>query len=182
MLGAVIGDIAGSRFEWKNTKSKDFELFTPECHITDDSVMTLAIARALLNSEGRVEALSNEAVRCMQAFGRRWALGCYGGSFSRWLLSDEPRPYGSWGNGSAMRVSACAWVAHSLEEALEMARTVTEVTHDHPVGIKGAQAVTAAIWLAGQGAGKAEIRSHIEANFYQLDFTLDEYGQATVLM
>ena len=174
MLGAVIGDIVGSRFEWKNTKSKDFKLFTPECHITDDSVMTLALARAILNSAGRRDELGKEAVRCMQAFGRRWARGCYGGSFSRWLLSDEPRPYGSWGNGSAMRVSACAWAGQSLEDALDMARTVTEVTHDHPEGIKGALAVTAVIWLARHGSNKAEIREHVEANYYRLDFTLDE--------
>ena len=173
MLGAVIGDIAGSRFEWNNTKSKDFELFTPECSYTDDSVMTLAVAKAVLNSRGRPEELGKEAVRTMQAFGRRWARGCYGGSFSRWLMSDQPRPYGSWGNGSAMRVSACAWAADSLEEALDMAKRVTEVTHDHPEGIRGAQAVTAAIWLARNGAGKAEIRQHIEARFYRLDFTLD---------
>ena len=174
MLGAVIGDIVGSRFEWKNTKSKAFELFTPECHITDDSVMTLAIARAILDSAGRPAKLGQEAVRCMQSFGRRWARGCYGGSFARWLLAEEPRPYGSWGNGSAMRVSACAWAAQSLKEALDMARIVTAVTHDHPEGIKGAQAVTAAIWFARQGADKAEILQHIEANYYPLNFTLDE--------
>ena len=110
----------------------------------------------------------------MQAFGRRWARGCYGGSFSRWLLSDDPRPYGSWGNGSAMRVSACAWAGQSLEEALDMAHTVTEVTHDHPEGIKGALAVTAVIWLARHGASKAEIREHVETNYYRLDFTLDD--------
>ncbi len=173
MLGAVIGDIAGSRFEWNNTKSKDFELFTPECRYTDDSVMTLAVAKAVLNSRGRPEELGKEAVRTMQSFGRRWARGCYGGSFSRWLMSDQPRPYGSWGNGSAMRVSACAWAADSLEEALDMAKRVTEVTHDHPEGIRGAQAVTAAIWLARNGAEKAEIRQHIEARYYRLDFTLD---------
>lgn len=173
MLGAVIGDIAGSRFEWKNTKSKDFELFTPECRITDDSVMTLALAQAVLNARSR-EELGAEAVRCMQAFGRRWARGCYGGTFSRWLMSEDPCPYGSWGNGAAMRVSACAWAGETLEDALDMARRVTEVTHDHPEGLKGAAAVTSAIWLARHGAGMDEIRAHIEAHFYALDFTLDE--------
>lgn len=178
MLGAVAGDIAGSRFEWKNTKSKDFELFTPECRITDDSVMTLAVARSILDAAGRRDRLGPAAIRCMQAFGRRWARGCYGGSFSRWLMSEEPRPYGSWGNGAAMRVSACAWAANSLEDALDMARRVTEVTHDHPEGIKGAEAVTAAIWLARQGAGLEDIRRHIEARYYPLDFTLDEVRPA----
>ena len=174
MLGAVIGDIAGSRFEWNNTKSKDFEFFAPGCRITDDSVMTLAIARAILDSAGRRDRLGAEAVRCMQSFGRRWARGCYGGSFSRWLMSEHPRPYGSWGNGSAMRVSACAWAASSLEDALDMARRVTEVTHDHPEGIRGAEAVTAAIWLARQGEGREAIRRHVEKRYYPLDFTLDD--------
>ena len=174
MLGAVIGDIAGSRFEWKNTKSKEFAFFAPECRITDDSVMTLAVARAILDSEGRRDRLGAEAVRCMQSFGRRWARGCYGGSFSRWLMSEQPRPYGSWGNGSAMRVSACAWAASSLEDALDMARRVTEVTHDHPEGIKGAEAVTASIWLARQGGSREDIRRHIEEHYYPLDFTLDD--------
>ena len=174
MLGAVIGDIAGSRFEWKNCKSKDFTLLTPECRITDDSVMTLAIAQALLNTEKEREALGDEAVRCMQNFGRRWAQGCYGGSFARWLASPSPKPYGSFGNGAAMRVSACAWAADSLENALDMACRVTEVTHNHPEGLKGASAVTAAIWLALHGADKEEIRRHIVDHYYELDFSLDE--------
>ncbi len=174
MLGAVIGDIAGSRFEWKNTKSKDFAFFAPGCRITDDSVMTLAVARAILDSAGRRGSLGAEAVRSMQNFGRRWARGCYGGSFSSWLMSEQPRPYGSWGNGSAMRVSACAWAASSLEEALDMARRVTEVTHDHPEGIKGAEAVTAAVWLARQGERREAIRRHIEERYYALDFSLDD--------
>ena len=142
MLGAVIGDIAGSRFEWKNRKCKDFTMFAPSCSITDDSVMTLAVAQALLDSEEGRERLAPAAVRRMQSFGRRWARGCYGGSFARWLLSEDPRPYGSYGNGAAMRVSACAWAASSLDDALDMARRVTAVTHDHPEGLKGAAAVT----------------------------------------
>jgi len=174
MLGAVIGDIAGSRFEWRNTKSKDFELFSSQCRITDDSVMSLAIARAILDSAGNHERLGSEAIRSMQNFGRRWARGCYGGSFTRWLSQEHPRPYGSWGNGSAMRVSACAWAAETLEEALAMARSVTEVTHDHPEGLKGAEAVTACIWLALHDSSMADIREHVEARYYPLAFTLDE--------
>ncbi len=173
MLGAVIGDIVGSRFEWKNTKSKDFEFFTSRCRITDDSVMTLAVAQAVLNAGSRQD-LGAEAVRCMQNFGRRWARGCYGGSFSRWLMSESPRPYGSWGNGSAMRVSACAWAAESLEDALDMARRVTAVTHDHPEGLKGAEAVTSVIWMARNGASRDDMRKHVEERYYRLDFTLDE--------
>lgn len=172
MLGAIIGDIAGSRFEWNNHKSKDFTLFSPQCTITDDSVMTLAIAQAILDAEASHADLGSEAVRCMRFFGRRWARGCYGGSFTRWLESEEPRPYNSFGNGAAMRVSPCGWAATSLDEALTMARKVTEVTHDHPEGIKGAQAVTSAIWLARNGSSREEIRAHIEEFYYPLDFTL----------
>ncbi len=178
MLGAVIGDIVGSRFEWNNRKSKDFTLLTPECHITDDSVMTLAIAQAVLESHGRREELAQRAVSSMQAFGRRWARGCYGGRFSRWLVSDNPQPYGSFGNGSAMRVSACAWAASSLEEALDMARRVTMVTHDHPEGVRGAEAVTAVIWSARQGLSTDALRRLVEERWYRLDFSLDDIRES----
>ena len=174
MLGAVIGDIVGSRFEWNNLKSRNFCLLTPDCHVTDDSVMTLAVAQAVLESEGRRDLLSGLVVETMRAFGRRWARGCYGGRFARWLESAHPEPYGSFGNGSAMRVSACAWAAESLEDALDMARRVTVVTHDHPEGIRGAEAVTAVIWLARQGEDTATIRKKVESSWYRLDFTLDE--------
>lgn len=174
MLGAVIGDIVGSRFEWDNIKSKDFRLFDRRCSITDDSVMTLAVAQAILDSGGTVERLDEHAVRRMQMFGRRWARGCYGGSFAHWLMSEHPAPYGSFGNGASMRVSACAWAADSLEEALRLAHKVTAVTHDHPEGLKGAAAVTAAIWLARAGRSRQSIREHIQQQYYALDFTLDE--------
>ena len=174
MLGAIIGDIVGSRFEWNNWKSREFTLLTPECRITDDSVMTLAVAHALLESGENREALAGQAVSSMRLFGRRWARGCYGGRFSRWLVSEHPQPYGSFGNGSAMRVSPCAWAASSLEEALDMARRVTMVTHDHPEGIRGAEAVTAVIWFARQGMEPAEIRRRVEERWYRLDFTLDD--------
>ena len=174
MLGAVIGDIVGSRFEWKIIKSKEFELLTPSCRITDDSVMTFAVARAVLECEKERERLGDAAVAAMRDFGRRFARGCYGGRFSRWLVDENPAPYGSFGNGAAMRVSACAWAANSLEDALDMARRVTMVTHDHPEGIRGAEAVTAAIWFARQGEGPEEIRRRVEKGWYRLDFTLDE--------
>jgi len=176
MLGAVLGDIVGSRFEWNNIKSTNFDLLTPECHITDDSVMTLAVAKAVYrvkSGQASREALGEEAVHWMRAFGNRWARGCYGGRFAQWLKNEMPHPYGSFGNGSAMRVSACAWAADSLEDALDMARRVTEVTHDHPEGIKGAESVTEALWLARAGASKATIRNTLEQKYYALDFTLD---------
>ena len=107
MLGAIIGDISGSRFEWDNHKSKEFDLLTWRCHPTDDSNMTLAIAQAILSCDGDWSSLSQHAVQCMRELGRKYPRG-YGGRFKQWLMSDDPKPYGSWGNGSAMRVSPCA--------------------------------------------------------------------------
>ena len=174
MLGAIIGDVAGSRFEWMNLKSKEFDLLAAgPCHPTDDSNMTLAVAQAILMADGDWDQLPAKAVICMRDFGRKYPRG-YGGRFKQWLLSEDPQPYGSWGNGSAMRVSPCAWAAKSLEEALLLSDAVTNVTHNHPEGVKGARAVTAAIWMARQGAGIPEIRDHIQMNYYPLDFTLDQ--------
>ena len=160
MLGAIIGDISGSRFEWENLKSKEFELLTYRCHPTDDSNMTLAVAQAILQSRGDWSQLSERAIASMRELGRKYPRG-YGGRFKQWLLSGDPQPYGSWGNGSAMRVSPCAWAAASMEEALRLSDAVTNVTHNHPEGIKGARAITAAIFMARQGASMLEIRDYI---------------------
>ena len=173
MLGAIIGDVSGSRFEWDNLKSKDFDLLTYRCHPTDDSNMTLAVAQSILQADGDWRRLSALATTCMRDFGHRYPHG-YGGRFKQWLLSDDPRPYGSWGNGSAMRVSPCAWAAKTLEEALQLSDTVTNITHNHPEGVKGARAITAAVFLAKQGASILEIRDHIHENYYPLDFSLDQ--------
>ena len=169
MIGAIIGDIVGSRFEWHNIKTKEFELFHRRCHPTDDSVMTLAVAQAILDSEGDPASLSQNAVRRMQEIGRR-----YPGAGNRWLYAQNPQPYNSFGNGSAMRVSPCGFAAKTLDEAIAMADAVTEVTHNHPEGMKGAEATAAAIFLARSGKTKEEIREHIVRNYYPLDFTLDE--------
>ena len=173
MLGAIIGDIAGSRFEWDNLKSKEFDLLTFRCHPTDDSNMTLAIAQAIRKADGDWEKLPDLAIESMRDFGRRYP-GGYGGRFKQWLQSDDPKPYGSWGNGSAMRVSPCAWAASTLAEALQLSDLVTNVTHSHPEGVKGARAITAAVYLARQGLSILEIRDHIHENYYPLDFTLDQ--------
>ncbi|MDO4572189.1 MAG: ADP-ribosylglycohydrolase family protein [Clostridia bacterium] len=173
MLGAIIGDIAGSRFEWHNIKSKDFTLFHDDCRYTDDTAMTVARAWALLQSKGRPDRLGSRAVRCMREIGRRYP-GCgYGGRFQGWLFSGAPRPYFSFGNGAAMRVSPCGFAADSLDEAIELAGRVTEVTHNHPEGIKGAEATAAAIYLARSGASIADIKAHICRHYYPIDFTLD---------
>lgn len=174
MLGAVIGDIVGSRFERTPHKSKDFSLFTSACRPTDDSVMTLAIAQALLECPDLSE-LSSTTVRCMRDLGRTYPHCGYGGRFLRWLMAKEAQPpYGSFGNGSAMRVSACAFAAGSRTEALNMARLVTQVSHDHPEGLKGAAAVTDVIWMAREGKSTETIRDHVCRHYYPLDFTLDE--------
>ena len=174
MIGAIIGDVVGSRFEWDNLKSKDFDLFTRECHVTDDSVMSLAVAKAILDSEGDYTDLSAKAVEEMQQLGRMYIHAGYGGRFIKWLLTMNPKPYNSFGNGSAMRVSACGYAAKNIEEAKELAAKVTEVTHNHPEGMKGAEAVATAIFLARTGKSMDEIREYITENYYIIDFTLDE--------
>ena len=173
MLGAIIGDIVGSRFEFNNHRSKRFELFTSECFPTDDSIMTLAIAKAIMDSRTSHSDLGQCAVRAMQEIGRPYP-GCgYGGRFFEWIYSDHPQPYNSFGNGAAMRVSPCGFAAASLEEAKAMSFAVTEVTHNHPEGIKGAEATTVAIYMALHGSTLPEIRGEIDAHYYPMDFTLD---------
>ena len=172
MLGAIVGDIIGSAYEFKNTKRKEFHLFTPKSKFTDDTVMTLAVARWLCgDKEHRKETL----VRHMQELGRRYPTAGYGGSFMRWLYNPEPQPYNSYGNGSAMRVSPVAFYAHSLQEALGLAKISAEVTHNHSEGIKGAQAIASSIYLARHGATKEEIKSYVEEQFhYDLSQQLDD--------
>ena len=134
MLGAIIGDIAGSRFEWKNRKSKDFELLShiKRCRPTDDSIMSLAVAQAILDCNGNYDILSQQAVKRMQELGQLYPHAGYGGKFHKWIYDRNPRPYNSWGNGSAMRVSACGFAASTLDEAKALSAAVTKVTHNHP--------------------------------------------------
>ena len=174
MIGAIIGDIAGSRFEWHNHKSKEFELFTNRCGPTDDSIMTLAVAKAIMNCAGDYSRLESEAISCMQEYGRRYPDASYGGRFYRWIFSSNPKPYNSYGNGAAMRVSPCGFAAKSLEEAMLLARTVTQVTHNHPESMKAAEAVISAIYLARIGKTLDEIQDYITERYYRIDFTLDE--------
>ena len=173
MLGAIIGDIVGSRFEFNNHRSKDFEFFAKGCFATDDSVMTLAIAKAIMACEGNWGQLGDQAVENMRAIGRHYPDCGFGGMFQRWIFSDDPRPYNSFGNGAAMRVSPCGFIATSEEEAKQLSLKVTEVTHNHPEGIKGAEATTIAIWMAKNGATKDKIRARISRDYYDIDFTLD---------
>lgn len=176
MYGAIIGDIAGSTLEFLQKKEYDFPLFIQGSDVTDDTIITVAVARALMQWRREGGDL-HEAMRFhMRSLGRTYPhpLGAYGNSFAGWLRSDSPLPYNSCGNGSAMRVSPCALLASSLEEALELAKISAEVTHDHPEGIKGAQATAAAIYLAKTRHSQEEIKSYIHENFYPMDRTLDE--------
>ncbi len=138
MLGAIVGDIVGSVYEWHNIKVKDFPLFTTGCSPTDDSIMTLAVAKALMESKNDgYHSLSDHAVKYMQEIGRKYPYCGFGGKFRQWIKSNDPQPYGSFGNGSAMRVSPVAYAAETMEECIRLADAVTSVTHDHPEGIKG---------------------------------------------
>lgn len=176
MYGAIIGDIVGSKYEFGNIKSKQFPLFSEGCGYTDDTVMTVAVANALLRSRTEEVGFKDVLVEEMRSFGRKYPnpQGAYGGRFAAWLQSEEPQPYNSYGNGSAMRVSPCGLLAVTLEEALKLAEASAMVTHNHPEGIKGAKATAAAVFLARSGAAKEEIREYIHENFYPLTQTLEE--------
>ncbi|MBO4472433.1 MAG: ADP-ribosylglycohydrolase family protein [Clostridia bacterium] len=189
MLGAIIGDVVGSRFEFSGKKNKNFELFSDYSRFTDDTVMTCAVAKALLDCKGDYEELSERAVRCMQALGQKYEGRGYGGMFLNWLYATIPSPYRSYGNGSAMRVSPVAYAAKSPDEVKLLSRKVTEISHNHPEGIKGAEAVAMATYLALNGKTKDEIREEIVRDYYTIkdnydvmpfDFLVDATCQGTV--
>ncbi len=175
MIGAIFGDIVGSVYEFCNIKTKDFPLFDENCEFTDDTVMTVAVADALMSAHPCLDTsdFKRVLVEKMHEYGERYPYAGYGGSFGRWLVTKQTEPYGSYGNGSAMRVSAVAWYARSLEEAIELARASAEVTHNHEEGIKGAVVTAGATYLARNGASMDEIKAFV-AKYYKIDFTLDE--------
>ena len=176
MYGAIIGDIVGSVYEFDNIKTKDFPLFSAGSSFTDDSIMTVAVASALLRSRETGLPFPSVLVAEMQRFGSLFPhpTGAYGSRFAQWLRSPDPQPYNSYGNGSAMRVSPCGLIAKTLEEALELAAQSAEVSHNHPEGIKGAQATAAAVFLAKTGSSREEIRAYLSEHFYPLTRTLSE--------
>ena len=175
MIGAIIGDVVGSRFEFDNHKSKNFEMFDKKCDFTDDSVMTLAIAKALQPYEAisDYESFKKELVAVMHEVGMRYPHCGYGGRFYVWMMKNHTEPYNSYGNGSAMRVAPVGWFANSLEECEALAAATAEVTHNHPEGVKGAVAVAGAIYLARTGSTMEEIKEYTK-RYYAIDFTLDE--------
>lgn len=175
MLGAIIGDIAGSIYEFNNIKTEDFTPFEGKCFFTDDTVMTVAVADALMS--GKRDPKKTEAcmIKSMKKFGKAYPGAGYGGRFSAWLQNPDPKPYDSFGNGSAMRVSPVAWYFHSLEKVQQFAEISAKVTHDHPEGIKGASAVATAIFMARNGRDKDYIKRYIELKYhYDFSKTLDE--------
>ncbi len=188
VIGAIIGDIVGSRFEFNNHRSKDFELFNEDCFVTDDSIITLAVAKAILETDREVmlgisnkrqdnlylNRLANNTVAYMQQIGRNYPDCGYGSNFGQWIFSENPQPYGSYGNGAAMRISAVGAIVETVEDVKILSRAVTMVSHNHEEGIKGAEATAMAIFLARTSHNKEQIRKYIEEDYYTLDFTLDE--------
>lgn len=174
LIGAILGDIVGSIYEFNPHKSKEFNIQNREMDYTDDTIMTIAVADWIINDK---KLTKKGLIACMQQWGRKYPnpMGAYGGMFSQWLQSDTPRPYNSWGNGAAMRVSAVGFAFTTLEETLKVAKKTAEVTHNHSEGIKGAQATAAAIFLARIGSTKEYIRRYIIENFgYNLNRTCDD--------
>lgn len=172
IIGAISGDVIGSAYEFNPTRDHDFELFTPKSSFTDDTVLTMANALWLIDDEQHTH---ERLVEIMLDLCRRYPNRGYGGRFANWICDKDPQPYNSYGNGSAMRVSPVGYYAQSLEEALALAKVSAEVTHNHPEGIKGAQATAAAIFLARCGKSKQEIRDYVAQTFdYDLSRTLDE--------
>ncbi|MBQ6583513.1 MAG: ADP-ribosylglycohydrolase family protein [Mogibacterium sp.] len=183
MYGAIAGDMIGSPYEWHNIKTKEFPLFRGKSHFTDDTVMTLAVAAALMkmqewgvgpDDEGDIRQMRSELVYQMRKWGKRYPNAGYGGRFYEWIFMGGDA-YNSWGNGSAMRVSPVAWLYDDIGTVRKVAAITAAVTHDHPEGIKGAEAIASAVFLARTGASKEEIRSYVTQEFgYDLDRSCEE--------
>lgn len=167
MYGAIIGDIAGSKYEFNEYKRRPRTILDKDCFFTDDTIMTVAIADALLNDK--------DLITTIKTYGAQYPNGGYGGTFGKWLTTSDREPYFSYGNGAAMRVSAAAWLSESWSKTMDLATRVTIITHNHPEGIKGAQATATCIYMARKKFAKHEIKDYIEHTFgYDLEFTLDE--------
>jgi len=174
MLGAIIGDIVGSRFEYESIKTKSFEFITDDCFFTDDTVMTIAVGKALIDCKVDYTLLTDKVIETLRYFGSKYPDAGYGGMFTHWLESDHPNPYHSYGNGSAMRVSACGIVGKSIEEVKMLSKKVTEVTHNHPESITAAEATAMMVYMARNNHTKEEMKAYCEKHYYPLDFSIDE--------
>lgn len=170
LLGTIIGDIVGSRFELVNNKyGKKFEFLHKYCRYTDDSVMTLAVAKAFLETKEDYSNLEEQVIKSMTEVGKKYPNCGYGPSFYRWIMSEDHKPYGSFGNGSAMRISAVGVVAKSIDEIKKLSAIVTNVSHNHPDSINGSEATAVAIYMALKGKSKEEIKEYIEDNYFKID-------------
>lgn len=175
MLGAIIGDIVGSIYEFDNIRTKNFSLFSPNCFFTDDTVMTIAIYKALKKSKlFKYKHLQEQTIKQMQKYGKLYPNMSYGTSFKHWLNTKNPTPYNSYGNGSAMRVSPVAYFAQSIDEVKYFSYQVSVVSHNHEEGIKGAEATSISIWLALNKYSKEQIKNYIQENYYSLDFKYED--------
>lgn len=177
MYGALLGDMIGAPYEFDmGDKTKDFPLFSEKSHFTDDSVMTVAVAQALMDArEQQSEDAEQLLIASMRLWGHRYPMAGYGNRFNSWLWAKDPQPYDSFGNGSAMRVSPAGWLYDTMEQTRAAARLTARVTHNHPEGIKGAEATASAILLARKGADKEEIKEYIIREFgYDLSRTCDD--------
>ena len=177
MIGALLGDMIGAPYEFdRGAKTKEFPLFSRKSQFTDDSVMTIAVAEALISSYGKSDdEIRTALVDSMQKWGKRYPRAGYGGMFSQWLITKEPKPYGSFGNGSAMRVSSAGWLYDDIATTRKIAAITADVTHNHHEGIKGAEATASAIFLARNGSSKEKIKAYIIREFgYDLSRTCDE--------
>lgn len=170
MFGASIGDVVGSRWEFNNIKTKDFALFGKGCYATDDTVMTCAVADILVNKK---QNNKDKIIDTLKKWGKKYPDAGYGGHFYNWVLGSDREPYNSYGNGSAMRVSAAGWIGKTEKEVKNLSRKVTEVTHNHPEGIKGAEVTAMCIYYARNGESKDFIKQYVE-QYYNLDFDYEE--------
>ena len=186
LLGGIIGDVAGSRFEFSPIKTKKFKLlvkskdyleptqtykdYKETCHFTDDTITTLAIANALMQSAPSFNNLKTMAIKNLKEFGNKYPYVGYGSKFNFWLKSSNEKPYNSFGNGSAMRISAVPYFAKDINQVKTLTRVVTEITHNHPEGIKGAEAVACCIWWALNGYSRYQIKYFVEQEYYDLNF------------
>ena len=178
LVGALVGDIVGSVYEFDNRRTKTFEMFGDwhgrKCFATDDSIMTLAIAKAVMDSAPDHHDLGQNAIRAMREVGQPYPHCGYGGRFLHWMYCDDPQPYNSYGNGAAMRVSPVAYFAADRNDAMEMAKIVTEVTHNHPEGIKGAQTVAGLVYMALNGSTMDAMKKFAMSKYPELGFALDQ--------
>ena len=174
MIGAIVGDIVGSIYEWDNIKTKEFKFLTKENFFTDDTVMTLAIAKALLKLDKDLKSWQTYLIKEMQTIGLKHPASGYGRYFMFWLLSKNPKTYHSYGNGAGMRISPVAYVGKTLDEVTFLSRIVTEITHDHPEGIKAAEAIAVATFMARKKCSKSDMKKHLQKHYYPLDFSLEQ--------